>query len=688
MKIRFRVGHSWKREAPGPAGPRDAFTFELDGVNLVPGATDEPLVHVVSGLLDAVAGLVVDGEPAGELSLEDVALELCFWRRPGLEVEVAIVDLAGGGLKRGRPVVVELPALLEAAVQCGRALARDLSSQERTAEALAIEKKLSVLAGALIEPAPERPTQAFVAQRSAAGGLGYHFDDAEGRAQRWARRSRAGLSCLLASGTIQAAGGEVEPGHPVLRLMALARAASDGAQRVGGVSVAPEAIFAAGLELCLSLRAHNPALSSNPWLEALQLRCADGLKALRQPLPDLSPTVLPAGRTSTGDVPLSTQGSVRRVGVSHSWTRPVALGEESGRVTLGKGLVVVHSPHAAHAFDPKGATKFRRMAPRGVAVAATGESVLATSEQVLHFPRAGRSATWVRDHDGVTLGPTLTPVGGVLVTPLGRHGASGLDALTGRERWRFDPPRTQKSWVSCLGSRVFVGTDSGSLYALDAVEGHVRFRVKASLPCAGPSVLFGQVVVTALNRGEHTAIFSCTPAARGDATPAGTIRWTRELVLSTPSRVSVARGKLFVAGAREGRTWVVCLGSRGQVLWERSVPCDARTVTLSPFEGGVLSADARGVCTRLRPDGQVDWVLGGFDDELSQEIPLQQARHVLVVPGPTVRLVHPQDGRVLGELDTGPRLSDLAVDKKLNIYAFSEPGTLTAWAPGRVLSVV
>lgn len=688
MKIRFRVGHSWKREAAGPSGPRDAFTFELDGVNLVPGATDEPLVHVVSGLLDAVTALVVDGEPAGELSLEDVHLELCFWRRPGLEVEVAIVDLAAGALKLPKPVVVELPALLDAAVQCGRALVRDLSGQARDAEVLSLEKKLSALVGAVIEPAPPRAPEPYAARRASDGGLGYVFEDTEGRAARWTRRSRAGLACLLAKGALQAAGGAREAGWPMLKLMALARAASDGPQRLGGATAAPEAIFAAGLELCLTLRAHNPALASNPWLEALQLRCADGLKALKQPLPDLSPVALAPERTTPPAPPLTTTGELRRVGVALAWSRPAALGEDGARISLGKKLVLVHSPHAAHAFDLKGATKFRRLSPRGVAVAATGESLLATQERLVHFPKSGRSASWVRDHDGVTLGPTLTPVDGVLVTPMGRHGASGFDALTGRERWRFDPPRTQRSWVSVLGPRVFLGADSGSLYALDAADGQVRFRVRASLPCAGPSELFGQLVVTALNRGEHTAIFACTPTAKGDATPAGTIRWTKELVLATPSRLAVTRSKLFVAGSREGRAWVVCLSPRGQLLWERSIPCDVRTTTLLPWDGGVVAADARGVCTRLQPDGQVNWVLGGFGDELAHAIPLQHARHVLVVPGPAVRLVHPADGRVLAELPTAPRLTDLAVDKKLNVYAFTEPGTLSVYAPGTALSVV
>src|SRR3990167_7177931 len=80
VMIRFRVGHSWKRETPGPGGPRDEFAFELEGINVLPGANDEPLVRIVGALVDTVGALVVDGERAGQVSLEDVHLELCFWR--------------------------------------------------------------------------------------------------------------------------------------------------------------------------------------------------------------------------------------------------------------------------------------------------------------------------------------------------------------------------------------------------------------------------------------------------------------------------------------------------------------------------------------------------------------------------------------------------------------------------------
>ena len=50
--IRFRIGHRWKRE---PAGaPHDSVSLELDGVNLLPGAVEEPLVEGVSALLTAL----------------------------------------------------------------------------------------------------------------------------------------------------------------------------------------------------------------------------------------------------------------------------------------------------------------------------------------------------------------------------------------------------------------------------------------------------------------------------------------------------------------------------------------------------------------------------------------------------------------------------------------------------------
>ena len=47
-----------------------------------------------------------------------------------------------------------------------------------------------------------------------------------------------------------------------------------------------------------------------------------------------------------------------------------------------------------------------------------------------------------------------------------------------------------------------------------------------------------------------------------------------------------------------------------------------------------------------------------------------------------------REGRVLGELATGPHLIDLAVDAKLNLYVLKEPGILQCVSPGATLAVV
>ncbi|HEY1087391.1 MAG TPA: hypothetical protein VGE37_06845, partial [Archangium sp.] len=174
----------------------------------------------------------------------------------------------------------------------------------------------------------------------------------------------------------------------------------------------------------------------------------------------------------------------------------------------------------------------------------------------------------------------------------------------------------------------------------------------------------------------------------GETTPAGAIAWTREFVLSQPSAPVSARGRSWLAGAREGRTVVICLGPRGQVLWEKPIPCDARSVSLLPWEGGVIASDARGAATRLLPDGSTDWVLGSAGDELNHPIAPSVRRKTLIVPGPVTRLVQPSGGRVLAELATGARTLDLVADAKLTLYVLREPGTLETFVPGTALAVV
>lgn len=687
--IRFRLGQAWKREEPGPGGPRDAFALELDGVNLLPGANDEPLLGVVATLVEALASMILDGERAGQVSLEDVHLELCLWRTEGQGLELSVVDLSQPPRRVQGPVQLELPEVLEAAARCARTLLAELGERRGAPEAdvQRLDRQLRRMVGAAIDDLPAARPAPWSALRDAATGLGFVLEDPAGRTMAWSRRTRAGLPPLLVDGALTRPDGAAQAGLPVLTLLGLARAATEGRAALGGQPVEAAEVFRAGLDLCLALRQRNPALATNPYVETLQLRCTDGLVALREPVPDTTAGRVVAPRATPG-VALAPVGDLRRVRLQPKWSRPVALGEEGGRLLLGKKWVIAHSARAAHAFTRTGREGFRRLANRGVAVAADGTAVVATGDQVLAFEPGVASARWLRDHDGVAIGPTLLRQGGVLVTMQGRRGAVGFDALTGRERWRFEPVRTQWAHLAVLGTRALVGTDDGSLYGLDVEDGQLRFRVKASLPVLHAALPIRHRSLAVLGRGEHAALFLCDALAGGGPAPAGALVWTRELLLAAPCPPVAARGRAFIGGARDGRTLVVALGPRGQVLWEKPVPLEGRSLRLVPWEGGVLATDARGGAVRLLPDGSPEWVLGACADELHHAIAPVVSKQVLVVPGPVTRLVQPRGGRVLAELETSGHLLDLAVDARLNLYVLREPGTLEHWAPSAALAVL
>src|SRR5258705_11595483 len=140
--IRFRLGQSWKHESDS-GEPSDAISLELDGVDLLAGAGDEPLTRAVPAVVDALCSLVLSGERAGQVSLTEAELELCLLRRDGGgEVELSVVSLGRAAkLVRG-PLTLDLLELSAAAARCGEALLRDV--REKSPE-LARSARLSHL---------------------------------------------------------------------------------------------------------------------------------------------------------------------------------------------------------------------------------------------------------------------------------------------------------------------------------------------------------------------------------------------------------------------------------------------------------------------------------------------------------------------------------------------------------------
>src|SRR5207249_7750236 len=118
--------------------------------------------------------------------------------------------------------------------------------------------------------------------------------------------------------------------------------------------------------------------------------------------------------------------------------------------------------------------------------------VTATTERVTGFEGAAEGARWIRDHDGVNIGPELLHRDLLLIAQSQGRGLLAFSEVTGRELWRIDPPRTQRGHLTIQGHRVLLATDSGYLYGLDLADGQVRFRMRAALPFAAPTVPWGK----------------------------------------------------------------------------------------------------------------------------------------------------------------------------------------------------
>lgn len=718
--IRFRVGQSWKRERSAPV---DSFGLSLDGVELLMGASEEPLARVVPNLLEAVWALFA-GRHLAQLSLHEADLELALSRR-GNEVRLAVASL-GRPARLTRPsVAVDLSELAQAAVRCGRRLMRDLAEAAptllRAPRHRQMMRRLAGLERAL--PAQQRPTPPEAAYRHrtfppAAGSFGFEVSDPEGLLLAFSPREGAGLSSLLVGGAVTLKLSESAEwrgeGPPFLLALEISRQASEllGAIESGEeLSFAPggapppltvcprrkevvlwgrahplpadrlaRGMFELGLGVSLAIAARNKAQRRNPYLIELEERCKEGLLQLGQARPPEEGAAHAPRRRSGSGRPLRAAGKLRRLRFEPLWEKLNLGGDDAGRLLLSARGPVFSSRQMAMGFARTGEMLFRRVDTHGVAASSDGYVLNASLHRLVCFSGSGVSALWLKDHDGLAIGPELHLRDGLLLVTLGGSGLAALCAVTGRELWRLDPPRTQVGHLAFQGHRALLATDAGVLYGLDVKNGQLRFRMRAAMPFAGPTLPFGRRLVALVSRGERSALFSA------DAHK-GTIAWTRQLSLRAPSRPIAIAGRLLLAGWRDEESTLLCFSGQGQPLWERRLHL-GQGLSLLPVGRSALAWDQSGGAVLVNSDGRIDWRLGSAGEELLRPVPACLSRGVLLVPGETVRAVDPRGGRILAEVRAGADLCDLKVDGKLNLYLLDQEGTISAWRLSSHLAVV
>ncbi|MHB8873077.1 MAG: outer membrane protein assembly factor BamB family protein [Myxococcaceae bacterium] len=716
--IRFRIGQSWKRERE--AAPVDSFGFELDGVDLLSGASEEPLAKVVPELIDAVHALA-GGARSAQVSLAEAHLELSLWRHD-FDVEVQVVSLGRPARRVRPPVQVELAELVQAAVRCGEGLVRDLSE---AAPALLREKrhrKLTEQLGSLtrrpLRPLPEGVQRSGFRHRHdppGAPGFGFELVDTDDRLLEYGARAAFALPSLLSDGTLTLRLGDLEqawaaPGPAFLQVLELSRQAAElfGALEAGEASfdfhpagdrallqVRPgegtvklgertfgadaaqlaRAMFEVGLAFTFAAAQRNKAQAKNPYLTELAGRCREGLSSLKAavaPGETGRQAMGPRKTASAAAKPLRAGGRLRRLSFERLWEKARLGGDGPGKLMASPRGPIFASLEMACGFSAKGELLFRRVATHGVAASREGYVVTASATRACGFFGGEQSARWLRSHDGVSVGPELYRKDGLLIAPSNGRGVLAFSETTGREVWRLDPPRTQRGFLALQGHRALLATDAGYLYGLDLADGQMRFRVHAGLPFACAPVPWGRRLVGLLARGERSALFVADAHS-------GQLGWTFEAALSAPSRPLALGARVLVAGRREGQPLLLCVGSKGKLLWERPLPLGGGALSLLAVGRDVAAVDATGAAALVGGEGQLEWRLGAAGDELPCPVAPKLARRVLILPGEAVRAVDPRGGQVLAEVRAGEGLCDLEVDAKLNLFLLDEAGTLRAY---------
>lgn len=717
--IRFRLGQRWKREPT--AHPLDSIALELDGVNLLAGAVEEPLAEVVPALVGAVAALHAGQRSLAQVSLSEASLELVL-RRAGPEVELSVASLGRPARLLRPPVKVELEELSEAARECARGFLMEVSQAAPRVLPSSVAKRLNealqALGGPLRMPR-EAPPEPFTlrVEPSEEPGFGFELKDPANLLRTFERGEGAALASLLCSGEVWLAlPGRAQlwraQGPPFLTALELSRQAGELARSVelgesrfsfepGGVRPAlalelstgkgrlgsgasfavdatalAAAMFHLGQGLALALAEQARSQSSNPYLMELTERCREGLSHLRgatQPPAGAGEARERARATRRTGSPLPVPGRLRRLRFEKRWEQKKLLGAESGQLLLGRQGPVFCSREQARAFGRKqGQPLWQREASQGVAATADGYVVTADSDRVYCFVGAGTSARWLHDHDGLPLGPQLLRQEGLLITLSEERTVLAFAEVGGREVWRLAPSRTQRSWLTLQGHRALLATDSGYLYGLDIADGQVRYRMRAPLPFHGTPVAWGKRFVTTLGRGEHHALLLADAHS-------GEVLWTREFQLALPTAPLPVRSRVYVAGERDREGMLVCLDARGKPIWERVLHLGAGPFALAPLAHGVLVTSASGAAARVGLSGALEWRLGAAGEPLARALPARVARGVVLIPGEQVRAVEPRGGQVLAEVRAGAGLVNLQADSRLGLYFLDEAGTLTAY---------
>ena len=702
--LRIRIGRRWTRERG--SAPHDSVSLELDGVALVDGAEDEPLLPLVEALLGCT-GSLARGASMADVSLPESGLVLCLENtEDGCTLRIASLARPARLVRRVR---LDWAEWSEAVYRMGEAFVADLDATSAPAASKrAVRERLRALRQPSRVHSSRPPAPLGLLVGGPARSLVFQLADSSGLLERAPRGHAAALGALLGSGRIWVSGAQegwhlggpallhvlelVRCGEEVQRALGTGVSAvdlhlPDGPSRVSltdaswtlGKETLPwtaeevaRALLSLGASVARAVRWAVPTQRRNPYLDELVTRSESGLALLR-PVPTERRERPPARRrrplrAARAVRPLRREGSMRRLRFLPVAQAPGLAGAGPATLLATEAAVVLQSDRGMDVLGWDGKLRIHRPTPRGGATTPDGRALGATRDRLYGYGPQDANPRWFQPHDGAVLDPVVIAAEQILVFGVERRGVRAVDALTGRERWSFLPARTRRLHLALSGVTVLAASESGVLTGLDLHDGTVRFRVAAPLPFTGPAQAWGPVVLVPLGREDRSALLALDPVL-------GEVRWLTELPLERAAPPTAGGARAWIAGLHEDRPTLACLNVRGRIVWQRAVPVPERPVGVLRAGVELVVVGTTGAAVRVQRDGKPSWRVGAAGVAVAT-VPPGLEHGVVIAAGPVVRALDVRNGRVLAELPGGRGVRALAVSPRLDVALLDESGDL------------
>ena len=448
------------------------------------------------------------------------------------------------------------------------------------------------------------------------------------------------------------------------------------------------ALCEAAVDLCGVVVARNPWQERNGWITALRGDAAERLslvEELRAGDVVAAPPGAPVRHRPTRPLtraPLA-PGRLRRVSFQRSWEADVGAPAAGAALALCGDVLVAAGRVAVLGLDPASGEERWRRPGAALASVVPGSVFVADEERLTALDGVTGRERWSVPTAALPHGvprDVVRAAGGLAVV-VAPGEVAALEPGRARVAWRFAPPSALRLTATAIGPLLLVGTDAGFLYGLEAASGRARWRLHLPGPPAAAPAGHADACLVVCVTALGGSLLALDPAT-------GRRRLEVPLDVTPTGGAASFAGLLGIPGTVAGDPVVTAVDPAGRVAWSDAPPFGPGTLAVAPTRTRLLVKASDGTCAALDRGGATAWAR---TERCEHPPPTNAApivaRGIALVPAEQVDVLDEATGERLGR---APLLAPIRLvgDAELRAWGLDAEGIVTACRLQRHLSVL